>query len=250
MYIKPSLYILSTLLLIASICLTATNGSVVLFRTLNYQDFKLCPVLEGDIVKIDTDIYAIPESFAPYMESKIESINGANETVYTLNRASAPPGMTLYVDIYIETIINETKPIARGYDMGCAKNLATYLCSYNFIKLNLQPCNDMCSTFESCPKVLNMTVDNQVKNVVPTAESCFAGGIKETAPGSCSTYPLSAGIPGWENIYPSNSTSENSDDEKYPGGKTKGTILGFGILIALLLMILGLGFIMRFQTKK
>jgi len=247
------LYILSAILLISSINILPTYGqtetpanSTIIFKVLSFEDFKVCPVLKDEYIKIDTNIYVIPGSYKPYLQTTKETVGGELTEVWFLNRTGATESM--YIDIFIEAVIEATRPKSRNYTIDCAKNLATYLCSYNFIKVFQEPCNDMCSSFESCPTVLNMTVNNNPINVVPTIQTCLDNGVKEVFVGSCSSYSLTAGLPGWSQI---DSESEEDDSyDKYPGGKTKGTILGFGILIALLLMILGLGFIMRVQSKK
>ncbi|KYR00858.1 hypothetical protein DLAC_02915 [Tieghemostelium lacteum] len=158
-----------------------------------------------------------------------------------------------YVDQYIQDAMLELRLNPTNISTQCAEFIATIACSYMFIPIignettnhTLTPCNTLCT--EVC-------IDSymfQNASLFPSETECLATGIPEGNIGECGTYPLIHILTWWEWTGPQKITEEpNVVDLLHPGGVARGTILGFGVLISLLLMIFGLGFIMKQQQKK
>ncbi|EGC40317.1 expressed protein [Dictyostelium purpureum] len=129
------------------------------------------------------------------------------------------------------------------------------MCSYGFVNPAQKPCYVVCNILytgvSDCENSTSFSytfnnIDGGDANykVFPDNDECTAIG----APGSddCTAVIFSNLDLGWQNrkiIPPSNF-------QLRPGGATKGSVLGFGVLLGLLLVIASLGFIMKHQSKK
>eukprot|EP01132_Coremiostelium_polycephalum_P005559 gene5559-6922_t len=146
-----------------------------------------------------------------------------------------------FADAYIRDVLEDLQYYKPGISRGCAEILSTYLCTYGFILDSFLPCNTTCDVVNQvCPPDLKF--NDQI--LFPGQETCSKGGVSECKPPCCSSFVTVGYLEWFKNL------TRSSTADIYPGGKAKGTVLGFGILVALLLMILGLGFIMKQQNKK
>ncbi|KAN0043061.1 hypothetical protein ACTA71_010696 [Dictyostelium dimigraforme] len=126
---------------------------------------------------------------------------------------------------------------ATNSTMACAATLATYMCSYTFVG-STPPCNMLCDPAFQCAN--NFTYSN---TLIPPAsvEECKTKGINQ----NCSAINMKGLMGNWTH----KDYEIISQYEKYPGGIVRGSLLGFGVLIGLLLIVGSLGIIMKFQNK-
>ncbi|KAF2076509.1 hypothetical protein CYY_002187 [Polysphondylium violaceum] len=241
------IYILLSLLLIIHISYGQNGGGdeMFVFNVTSKGDFRICPLSVGDLVRINaTQMFQGPgENVGTYLIG--QNIELDNKTVQVFHFENQPVDYAM--DSYIEFVINQTKKVP-GFSNQCIEQLVTYLCTYRYVKYGYEPCNTICDSFEKeCPNTLMVDeAGTGLKfNVVPTVTSCLEHGVTEVNTTMCS----SASVLGRFNFTDTMPLTK-TNVIKYPGGQTKGTILGFGVLVGVLLIIFGLDLIMRFQQKK
>ncbi|KAK5575830.1 hypothetical protein RB653_006964 [Dictyostelium firmibasis] len=123
--------------------------------------------------------------------------------------------------------------------IDCATYLATYMCSYTFIKSGVNPpCNQICEPIINCSNNFTYKINGGEISIIPSLQNCIDQGTSD----ECSAINMKGLLYNWEHI------EKPRGIEKYPGGVLRGTLLSFGALIGLLFVIGSLGIIMKYQN--
>ncbi|EGC38451.1 hypothetical protein DICPUDRAFT_91431 [Dictyostelium purpureum] len=173
-------------------------------------------------------------------------------TILTPNYKDQNNNNNLYIDELIYYLLYQYQyNLSPKPNLKCAEFLSTYLCTYTFVEVNKKPCNDICeAVINKCSKELIITNFQ----VIPNQRECESNGTlaeKSVQEGKeCSLISLisSKSLESW---WTDQSINLNDVDDyiKYPGGVVRGSVLGFGVLLAILLIIGSLHFVMKYQDK-
>ncbi|KAM9983859.1 hypothetical protein ACTFIY_000579 [Dictyostelium cf. discoideum] len=223
------------LLCLIALCAEKALGVIYEFK-IETPDVKFCTISNGTY-NVDTD--------GPFFKFSKDSL--ANEYIVEdvaggflyVNQAGRNAKFHLDEFIYNSLYGNYSYEYATNSTLACASNMATYMCSYTFVGTT-PPCNALCEPVASCAN--GFSYGDQV--IPPTSISdCEAKG---SSGSDCSAINMKGLMGDWrhrvvEIIIPG--------IDIHPGGLVRGSLLGFGVLIGLLLVIGSLGVIMKFQNK-
>ncbi|EAL72225.1 hypothetical protein DDB_G0269750 [Dictyostelium discoideum AX4] len=158
---------------------------------------------------------------------------------YYINQAGRNARFHLDEFIYNSLYGNNSYEYATNSTLACASNMATYMCSYTFVGTT-PPCNALCDPVATCAD--GFTYGGQVIPPASVSDCEFQG----SSASDCSAINMKGLMGDWKHkvvefIPPT--------IDIHPGGLVRGSLLGFGVLIGLLLVIGSLGVIMKFQNK-
>ncbi|KAN0011816.1 hypothetical protein ACTFIU_007387 [Dictyostelium citrinum] len=123
--------------------------------------------------------------------------------------------------------------------IDCATYLATYMCSYTFILSGANPpCNQICEPIINCANNYTYKINGGEIPITPSLQNCIDEGTSD----DCSAINMKGLLFNWEHL------QKPKPFNKYPGGILNGSLLGFGVLIGLLMIIGSLGVIMKYQN--
>ncbi|EFA77238.1 hypothetical protein PPL_12449 [Heterostelium album PN500] len=222
-------------------------------------NFKYCRNQNAAYNYIQLDLVKL-QKIGPLSGAAVEAIKNAPFE----NNCYQVAGNVSFDDFVVEAII-ALQYYPEEVPQKCPSVIGTYLCSsmfrYNYP--NAQPFyNQSCSSLYAidsktqnyiCPQNMTLTVSNTGGDDVVFQPFPFTLKECESSPEVASngtlfaqgaiTLPTDNGKE-WKWVGPVITF------DKYPGGVVKGSILGFGLLLAILLVIATLGFIMKQQQKK
>ncbi|GAM24238.1 hypothetical protein SAMD00019534_074130 [Acytostelium subglobosum LB1] len=248
--------ILSTSILVFVVLLVASNNLVKADSTSSDLNTPCAVIpisqipycwITGDTRKYDLTLmasagYPLPSNVTQALNERINSTDP--------DHCSSIPDDTLGYDMFAKEAMERLRYQSTNITDKCAANIATYICTKTFRSPypNVLPfCQDVCTALynnATCGGFTNFTAEVfglPFTYIPATYEECIKGSV----PGNnCTTLSMTAQLIGWKWVGPG-----EPGIDIYPGGVVHGSILGFGLLASIMLMILGLGLIMRSQQK-